>query len=494
MRVLLINPPSLRLAGFQWPCYPLGLEYIAAVLIKEGHIAKIYNADVGTVHGPAHSGYPALDKAKVLYREYSAALKDPSHHVWEEVEKVIRELSPGVVGITCKVFDMMSGLIVARIAKSVNRDIVVVLGGPAATTCKDMVLEDQNVDFAVRGEGEITMLELLKELQNSKPNPCAVDGLSFKGPAGIIHNKRRALIENISALPYPARDALLYTDMLSGWIFDSVMGHLITSRGCSYSCTFCANHAVWGSKKVRMRTAQDVVDEIIYLRDTYGIQRFVFWDDQFTINRQRTVAICNLLLEKEANVRWLCLVRADTIDEQLLRLMKKAGCYEVQVGVESGSDRILKKVKKGVTVEQIRNAAKIIRKTGLRWHAFLMIGFPGETREEMDATMRLISQLKPNCVELSVFTPYPGTPLYQELDKTGLLSDRDWLCADTLNVDWSYVTTMPRDEFRELALQYLKECDEYNNKMKSVSRYKYYARHPMLLARKVLVKLRNVTF
>ena len=384
MRVLLVNPPSLRLAGFQVPYFPIGLGYIAAMLVKEGHTVEIYNTDIDTVQSARHSQHSTLDKANTMYNKYSAALQNPAHEVWGEVEKVIRERNPEVVGITCKVFDMASALVVARIAKSVNKEIVVVLGGPAATTCTDMVLEDQNVDCVVRGEGEITMVELLKALQSSKLNLHSIDGLSFKESGDIVHNKRRALIENISSLPYPARDLLLYADKLPKWMFESIMGGIITSRGCPYACTFCANRTVWGSRKVRMRTAQDVVEEILYLRDTYGVRRFIFWDDHFATSRQRAVKICNLLLEKRADVHWLCLVRADTIDEQLLELMKKAGCYEVQMGVESGSDRILKKVKKGVTVEQIRKTADIIRKSGLRWHAFLLVGIPGETREEMD--------------------------------------------------------------------------------------------------------------
>jgi radical SAM superfamily enzyme YgiQ (UPF0313 family) len=162
--------------------------------------------------------------------------------------------------------------------------------------------------------------------------------------------------------------------------------------------------------------------------------------------------------------------------------------------VESGSDRILKKLNKGETVEQIRKAAEMIRKSGLIWHAFLMIGIPGETREEMEATMRLIAELKPDHVELSIFTPYPGPSLYQELEERGLLNDREWLSADVLNVDCCYVGTMSREEFRDIALRCLRECDEYNSKMsRPTSRYAYYAKHPVLLTKKLAKKLSQVT-
>jgi FkbM family methyltransferase len=465
------------------------------MLIKDGHTVEIYDAEWSTSIEEKweHTRYPLSDMASNWYKYY-AALQNPTHKVWREVEMVILERSPEVIGITCRALDLPSALILARIAKSIDKDMVVVLGGPAATTHTEMVLQDQNVDFAVSGEGEITMVELLKALQSPKPDFRSIDGLSFREPSGIVHNKGRALIENISSLPYPARDLLLYTNKLPRQMYVQMMGELVTSRGCPYHCTFCANYSIWGTRKPRMRTPEDVVEEILHQRDCYGVQHFIFWDDLFTTSRQRAVAICNLLLERKANVRWLCLVRANTIDEELLKLMKRAGCLQVQMGVESGSDRILKKMQKGVTVEQVWEAAKMIRRSGLSWHCFLLIGIPGETREEMEATMRLIPELKPNVVELSVFAPYPGSPLHEELQEAGLLNDQDWLFADFLNVDCCYVGTMPREEFRDLALQYLRECDEHNNRMnRPKSRYAYYARHPVLLAKKLPKKLFQVT-
>jgi radical SAM superfamily enzyme YgiQ (UPF0313 family) len=315
-------------------------------------------------------------------------------------------------------------------------------------------------------------------LQGSGQSPSSIDGLSFKEMGSIVYNKKRALIKDIGSLPYPAKDLLLYTERLPGEIVKSIMGDIITSRGCPHACTFCANYTIWGSREVRLRAVSDVVDEIFYIKDKYNAKRFIFWDDHFTTDRHRTVDICNLLLERQANIEWVCLARANTIDEELLKLMKKAGCREIQIGIESGSDRILKNVNKGVTTEEIRKAARMIRKSGLRWLAFLMVGFPGEDRADMEATMGLIYELKPDHVELSVCTPYPGTPLFDELEEKGLLSDRTWLSADVWNADCSYTGTMTRQEFRELALKYMKECDEYNTGVDRRRLYLHYAAHP----------------
>jgi len=492
MKVLLVNPPARRFVYFHDPNFPLGLGYIAAVLEKKGHSVEIYDAEWNVDWGHARPSlkYPLTYLAKNWYK-YFNALQNPEHEVWHEVEGIFRERDPQVIGITCRALDLPSAQILARIAKNINKEIVVVLGGPGATTCTEMVLQDENIDFAVRGEGEITMAELLKAFQTPKPDFHSIDGLSFRESGRIVNNKNRALIEDISTLPYPARHLLLYADKLPRERYKVMQGELVTSRGCPYLCTFCANYSVWGSRKSRMRKAEDVVEEILHQKDTYEVQTFVFWDDLFTTNRERAVKICNLLLEKKANVNWICLARADTIDNELVSLMKQAGCIQVQVGIESGSDRILKKMRKGITVEQIKEAAELLNRNDMFWYAFLLIGIPGETREEMEASMRLIPELKPSIAELSVFAPYPGSPLHEELKAGSLLKEQDYLHADFLNVDYCYTGSMSPREFRKLALKYIKQCDKYNRlrRRPGISFYVYYLKHPVLFFRKLTGKI-----
>jgi radical SAM superfamily enzyme YgiQ (UPF0313 family) len=439
------------------------LGYVASALVDDGHDVRIYDAEWGPdfpekMQIPDH---PLTDMALNWHR-YFDALEDPRHEIWQEVESVVRKHQPEAIGITCRVLDLASALRIARIARSVNDRIIVVLGGPATSTCTDAIFQDENVDFAVRGEGEITAVELLRAVQQPAPPLEEVAGLSFRGPGGMVHNPDRPLITDIDALPYPARDLLLHTDQVPQRKLQHMMGEMVSSRGCPYRCTFCAVKAVWGSPRVRVRQPEDVVAEVIHQRDTYGARFITFWDDLFTTTRRRTAAICNLLIEHQVKLPWLCLVRADTVDHELLSLMKRAGCVQVQMGVESGSDRILDKMRKGVTVEQIKSAAAVIREAGIPLHAFLLIGVPTETREEMDATLRLIPEIEPEYVELSVFAPYPGSPLSDELLEAGRLSERDWLTADFLNVDRCHTGTMSASEFRAYALDCLKVCDDYN--------------------------------
>ena len=466
MKILLVNPPARRFVFFQGANFPLGLGYIAAVLEKEGYDVKIYDAEWNPelYHTTPRPEYPLSFMAE-NWHKYFDALKNMDHEVWHEVRNVFKERNPQVIGITARVLDLPSALVLAGIAKQLNEETIIVIGGPAATTCTEMILEDQNIDFVVRHEGEITMSELLKVIQSPNPDFRSIAGLSFRASGRIVNNRKRSLIKDIGSLPYPARHLLLYADKLPKGAYRLINAEIITSRGCPYPCTFCANHSVWGSRKARMRKAEDVVKEIIYQKNTCGVKVFTFWDDLFLVNRERAVEICNLLIEKKANVYWVCLVRADTIDYELLNLMKQAGCVEVQIGVESGNKRILRKIRKGITVEQVMKAAEIISRVGLRWRAFFIIGIPGETKADMEDTMRIIHKIKPHAAELSVFAPYPGSDLYDEVIEKGLINkdEQGWLHADFLNVDYCYVETMPCEDFRKLAVEYLKECDIYNN-------------------------------
>ncbi len=466
MKVLLIDPPARRFVRCQYPSFPLGLGYVASALMADGHDVEIYDAEWGPDFAEAMKPveHPLLDMA-LNWPRYFEALQTPTHPVWREVEGVIRERRPDVIGITCRVLDLAAAKVVARIARSIDPRVRIVLGGPATSTCGDLIWQGEDIDFAVRGEGEVTSVELLRAMERPGTDLSGIAGLSFRGPSGVVHNAARPVVEDISTLPHPARDRLLYTDRLPRRKVEFMMGEIVSSRGCPYRCAFCAIRSVWGGAGARMRAPDDVVAEILDQRDRYGARFITFWDDLFTANRPRTIALCEQLIARQAGVRWMCLVRANTIDDELLALMKQAGCVQVQMGVESGSDRILRAMRKGIRVDQVRRAAAMIRRAGLSFHAFLLIGVPTETREEMQATMRLIPEIEPDVVELSVFSPYPGSPFYEELRAAGRLNEQDWLTADFLNVGRCHTGTMSAGEYRELALAYLKECDEHNRRM-----------------------------
>ncbi len=463
MKILLVNPPARRFVRDHHPSFPLGPGYLAARLVEAGHDPEIHDAEWGPDFPDPmpRLDRPMVDMALNWYR-YFEALENPSHAVWRETEAVIRERKPDLVGVTCRALDLASARVVARLTKSINSDTPVVLGGPATSTCTEQVLADCNVDYAVRGEGEATIVELADALDQSRSDLSSIAGISYRGPSGTVHTADRPLIKDISSLPSPARDRLLYTEQLPERKVRYMMGEMITSRGCPYPCTFCAVRDVWGSAKTRLRTPESVVDEIVHLRDRHGVRFVTLWDDLFTTSRKRTEAICNLLLERQVNVEWLCLVRANTINAELLALMKQAGCVQVQMGVESGSERVLDSMLKGISLDDMKKASELVHQAGIALHIFLIMGLPGETADEMRQTMDVIPVIAPDCVELSVFAPYPGTPLYQELQRAGKITEQDGQTADFLNIDRCYVDGMAQEEFRSLALEYLARCDDYN--------------------------------
>ena len=353
---------------------------------------------------------------------------------------------------------------IAGIVKKIDAHCKIVVGGPAVTTCTDLIMQNPAIDFGVRGEGEKTMSELVSLLSSRSPTDMAeIDGLSWRRGKEIVHNRKRELMKDIDTLPFPARDLLLFTDQIPAGALRNIMGGMVTSRGCPSSCTYCANNAVWGGRHIRFRSPRNIVDEMVYLRDTYGIRRIILWDDHLITRRKRILELCELLVAENVGVHWVSFARADSLDDELIKCMKRAGCEEIQIGVESGSDRVLKMVKKGVTLDEIRHAAKLLRKNGMRWFAFLMIGFPGETLDEMKATMRLLYELRPDSAMLSVVTPYPGTELFQEAQRRGM-SETAWLSSDTFKSESILVDTMSPEEFQEVARKFMKECDTYNGR------------------------------
>jgi len=462
MKTLLVNPPFQRFTSdysISVHHFPLGLGYVAAALEQAGYQVEIYDADLFSK--PIYNSEISQFRIAAHRADHVNALLNFDHDVWHEVEALFGKKEPDIVGITSKSVTLPAAYMAAKIAKKVNKEVVVVFGGPGATTVIEQVLQNPHVDFVVQGEGEQTMTKLVKMLHNSKPDFYQIDGLSFKDGGRIINNRSRTVVKDIDTLPYPAKHLLLYADKLPDILYKTIHGDILTTRGCPYACTFCACHVIWGGRSVRMRSAEEVVKEILHQKERYGVQNFRLWDDLFTIKRKRVVEICNLLIEKKVNVNWICYIRVDSIDTKLLALMKQAGCVEVEVGVESGSNRVLKEMHKGITVEQTQKAAEMINETGLPWIALLMIGVPGETKEEMAATMDLLPKLSPTKVVFNVFSPYPGTPLHAKLKGEGRLNDND-----PLDVNHYYADTMPKDEFHDLFLSYSKQVDEYNNKMK----------------------------
>ncbi|MFC1965898.1 B12-binding domain-containing radical SAM protein [Chloroflexota bacterium] len=407
MRVLLIAPPFYRLLGSHYNGLHLGIAYIAAVLKEHGHFVKIYNADyVGTTE--------YLDQKQLFenYPSYKTILYDSTNPIWSEIKENISGFAPDIVGITMLTANYKAAKIIANIVKSLNASIKVVVGSVHPTLDPEGILAGEDFDYAIRGEGEFAFLELADNREEDK-----IQGLSFKKGNRIIHNESRPFIDDLDILPHPCRDSFL-NDTKN---FD--FGYLITGRGCPFSCAYCASPRLW-QRKVRLRSISNVISELEYLHINYNDSIIHFADDTFTLNKHRAKEICQQIIDRRLRIKWVCDTRADCLDKELVALMKRAGCIRVKIGVESGSDRILKAMRKGVTKEQIRQAVGLIKGEVLPLTAYLMAGFPGETNEDLQQTIELARELDVDYYSLSIVAPYYGTKIWSDLEKAGNKPDQ----------------------------------------------------------------------
>ena len=467
-KVLLINPPWFRLLGQLLDSCPIGLSYLAVMLEKQGFDVSIYNADynyekLGLIFG-------SLRNMTGAYQEYLRILQDLDNPLWQEVKKVISDQAPSMVGISCVTGNYGSAINVAKLVKKIAPDIPVVMGGFHPTIVTEEVLGNKNIDIIVRGEGEHTIAHLATTIQSQGPLDN-IPGISYKVNGKIVHNPDRPQIANLDDLPFPAKHLLLEKETYPSRAF----GRLFTARGCPYHCIFCAAHALW-TRKVRFRSPENVVQEIEQVKKIFGTRHFYFDDDTFTLNERRVMAICNLIIEKDLRISWGCETRAGQVSPDLARKMREAGCEYCNIGVESGDEEILKKIKKGVTIEQVKNTRKIMKDVGMAFNAYFIIGFPWETAAEIKRTVTLMKELNPERAFYGIATPYPKTELHEICSSEGIIPG---------NIDWStffhqspsmYLSKhLTKEETTEL-IRYTEEIFDKHNKRQLI---KLVLRHPL---------------
>jgi len=457
-KVLLIEPPFQRFSGFKCDWFPLGLGYIAAVLKNNDFAVSIYNADFHT--SPQYLRYTRLlEKSS----SYCNALNDSSNAVWAEVRDIIRSQDPDVVGITVKTVKLKAAQLIAGICKSIGKDIIVVAGGPHCTALADQVLRDRNIDYVVRAEGELAFLELLNAINQGR-SVQEIAGLSYRNNSDIIHNNNRSLVPDLDDIPFPDRNALV-----DRTLYDSdAFGDIITSRGCPFNCAYCASHLTW-TKKVRYRSIANILLEVKSVIRLFGTRQFTFWDDSFTLSKKRIIEFCGVLKDEKLGINWGCNTRFDLLDEDIIKAMKQVGCNNIELGVESGSPRIIELIRKNVPVQRMRDIAAMLRKHKLYWSGFFMIGLPSETCNDMKMTIDLMKELKPNYATLSVFTPYPGTELWDILMRNGCVStDMDWHRYSHQSRTNNFTGVVDDARFREILDEASQAFDANNNSMANI--------------------------
>jgi len=396
MKITLVNPPYPPSVHSHPPFIPLGIAYLGAVAEKAGHQVTVIDCQA----------------EKLTYEAFRNRItKTPSD----------------IIGVTSTTLLYKSAMHLITIAKQVQPQALTVLGGSHGTFWDENALNEYpSLDVVVRKEGEQTFMELLSRLQN-KTSFDGVLGITFRSEGKIVRNPDRPFLENLDSLPFPAHH-LLPLDSLKR--MGKILFPLITSRGCVYWCDFCSTVRMFG-RGYRMRTPKNVVDEMQLVHDKYGVDQVTFYDDAFTVNRERVMKICEELHARKLDMTWDCGTRVDMVDRELLKTMHSAGCFAVWLGVESGSETILGAMNKRIKLSQTRLAYKTANDVGLMTIANTVLGFPGETEQTAWETIRFIKELNPDDVGFYVATPYPGTPMYDQVKKNGWLRITDFDKYDT---------------------------------------------------------------
>lgn len=399
MRITLINPRENYDVVL-----PMGILYVGTVLDKAGHQVQLL--DIG-----------------------------PREHDW--LNK-IKDFKPDIVGLSLVTTQYQRVKEILKKLKTVCPSTKFCAGGVHPSALPKETLKDLDLDFVVRGEGEYVMQEVCERLSQNK-DLSNVSGVCYKNKeAQIVCNQPAALISDLDALPMPKRelmpDAQWYLTP-PGFIrggFNSGIATLMTGRGCPFNCLFCASHNVFG-RGMRRRSPDNVIQEIRYLRNNYKIKGLFFLDDTFTINQDWLKEFCQKLKQENYKLIWSCQVRADTVTEKILQIMKEAGCVQIDIGAESGNNSVLEKLNKREKVADLKNAFQLAKKVGIKTYASFIIGNPGEGEKEIEDTKKFVLEVRPDMSVFCILVPYPGTPVYE------LAKQNNWFtrAGDVFSQDWA---------------------------------------------------------
>jgi len=381
LKILLISPPNrIKPSLGEYHSYaipPLGLLYIAAVLESKGFSSKVLDMR-----------FNGMDQKKL--------------------DEMLDHMKPDLVGITSMTSNFPAAEYIAKFVKLRCPESLVVMGGVHATFMhREILAETPEADIIVRYEGEFTMAELAATLENGR-SLKEVNGISFRDEGRVISNPDRERIEDLDCLPFPAHH-LLEPKIKKYFMYTSPP--VLTTRGCPFSCIYCSTMAFHG-RKYRTRSVTNVVLELEYLIDHYKVDKVSFIDDNFTMQPIRVFALCQEMKKRGLSIKWGCNARVDQVNEEILKVMKEAGCRDVFCGIESVSQRALDIVKKGYRVQQARDAVKMAEKLGIRTHCSFVLGLPGESKQTLKRMVQFVDETKPSGRALpNLLKIFPGTEL-----------------------------------------------------------------------------------
>ncbi|WP_163335678.1 B12-binding domain-containing radical SAM protein [Desulfopila sp. IMCC35008] len=408
---------------------PLGLASISAYLLENG-----FDNDIVDCYA-----HPDSDG---MIREY------------------LSRFMPGYIGFSCTTSTFLDGIRLAEMAKKVVPGIRTIFGGVHMSALqKELLVAYPVIDFGVVGEGEQTLLELL----SAQEGACTdVEGLVLRNADGDpVYTGRRKNLLDLNELPFPAYHKLVgYPEVYSLPIFNYPTvpnGSCLSSRGCPYACSYC-DRSVF-NRTFRYNSADYLYRHMAYLKDTYNLKHLNFYDDQFTFNRQRVVDFCSMIEEKPLGMTFNCAARAEHLDAELLYLMKKAGCWMISLGIETGDEQLLARHRQNPDLAMMRDKIELIKKAGIRVKGLLMMGLPGETEESIEKSRNYVYSLPIDDFNLAKFTPFPGSPIYEQIRNGEDVSgdfDEDWEKMDCMQ--FRFVPQgMTQDRLDELFIDFYKK-------------------------------------
>ena len=426
MKIAFINPPVAlddefgNLKRVRNIIPSLGIGYLAAVARNNSFSVKIYDCPVEQV-------------------------------TYSELLNKLRVQNPDIISYSATTLSIGRAIYSAKMVKENFPWSVLMIGGPHVTALPRETMHNGVFDIAVIGEGEVTFLELIKALRDvsndtSKLDFETIDGIIYRKGNEFFVTKPREFIKDLSLLPLPARD--LYPPLSSyhptpASFRKLPLGHLLTSRGCPYLCIFC-DRKIFGTK-YRKNSPERVAEEIEELIKKYGAKEIKFYDDIFILDKNRVFKIFELIRKKNLKFPWTCHSRIDNLDRKLLREMRKMGCWQILFGMESGDQENLKFLGKNFTLDKVRDTVNIVKREGFSIRADFMVGFPGETKNSLRKTAEFAKSLNVDVAHFNVFTPFPGTELYQIALQEGNILHKDYNSYRMHSAKETHLAYMPED-------------------------------------------------
>lgn len=395
--MLLVQTPNVEgtLLNLPGKELPLSLLYLAANARRAGHEVAVLDLDFWGGRSPF-------------------------------LENALQRLRPDLVGVSAYTTNVARAGDIAAMVKQWNPEARTVLGGFHASALPARTLaEFPDFDFVIAGEGEHTLVELAAALE-SGDSPAGLPGIALRSDDEIVQGPPRPLVEDLDALPWPARDLLPLEKYVPdpGSFYSLPTTSILYSRGCPLHCTFCSKSVF--HDVIRYRRPENLIEEMRACMRDYRLSDFRFVDEGPTMRPARMRELCQAILAAGLRITWHTYSRVDTVTRDDLELMRRAGCYHVTYGVESGSARTLERIDKRLTLDRAREAIAMTKSLGMECKANFIIGFPWETRDDVTRTLRFAFDISPDLVTINVFKPLPGSRLYDELEESGELRHTKW--------------------------------------------------------------------